>query len=144
MNLLGYPSHEWTRPLSGYVPRTFAMWTLPKGFFLIVRHHENWTQTAEAFIDRVTRHLAAIDGLVAWNDAQIRLFEQHAGETGFRIVNGFPCLVSVDHRHTVPMTLITEYPDETIYGEAFVKAHTAQKETVLAAYAAMQELLPQP
>ncbi len=33
VNLHGYPSHEWTRPLSGYVPRSFAMWTLPKGFF---------------------------------------------------------------------------------------------------------------
>ncbi|WP_333630908.1 peptidase M14, partial [Agrobacterium cavarae] len=42
VNLHGYPSHEWTRPLSGYVPRNFAMWTLPKGFFLIIRHHPDW------------------------------------------------------------------------------------------------------
>ncbi len=42
VNLHGYPSHEWTRPLSGYVPRSFAMWTLPKGFFLIIRHHASW------------------------------------------------------------------------------------------------------
>ena len=42
VNLHGYPSHEWTRPLSGYVPRNFAMWTLPKGFFLIIRHHADW------------------------------------------------------------------------------------------------------
>lgn len=142
INLHGYPSHEWTRPLSGYVPRSFAMWTLPKGFFLIIRHHASWERQAEELIDRVTKHLAAIDGLVAYNNAQIRLFEQHAGETGFRIINGFPCLVGVDDRHTVPLTLITEYPDETIYGDAFVKGHTAQMETVLASYDALQALFP--
>lgn len=142
VNLHGYPSHEWTRPLSGYVPRSFAMWTLPKGFFLIIRHHASWERQAEELIDRVTKHLAAIDGLVAYNNAQIRLFEQHAGETGFRIINGFPCLVGVDDRHTVPLTLITEYPDETIYGDAFVKGHTAQMETVLASYDALQALFP--
>ncbi len=142
VNLHGYPSHEWTRPLSGYVPRSFAMWTLPKGFFLIIRHHASWERQAEELIDRVTRHLAAIDGLVAYNNAQIRLFEQHAGETGFRIINGFPCLVGVDDRHTVPLTLITEYPDETIYGDAFVRGHTAQMETVLASYDALQALFP--
>ncbi|MBB3216627.1 hypothetical protein FHW72_001698 [Ochrobactrum sp. RC6B] len=142
VNLHGYPSHEWTRPLSGYVPRSFAMWTLPKGFFLIIRHHASWEQQAEELIDWVTKHLAAIDGLVAYNNAQIRLFEQHAGETGFRIINGFPCLVGVDDRHTVPLTLITEYPDETIYGDAFVKGHTAQMETVLASYDALQAMFP--
>jgi len=133
VNLHGYPSHEWTRPLSGYVPRTFAMWTVPKGFFLIMRHHAEWTAQAEIVIDRVSRHLAAIPGLVAYNAAQIRLFETHAGETGFRIINGFPCLISIDDRHTVPLTLITEYPDETIYGDRFALGHQVQMETVLAA-----------
>lgn len=35
VNLHGYPAHEWTRPLSGYVPEGFSRWTIPKGFFLI-------------------------------------------------------------------------------------------------------------
>ena len=35
----------------------------------------------------------------------------------------------------VPVTLITEYPDETIYGDAFRLAHTTQMNTVLAAAA---------
>jgi hypothetical protein len=141
VNLHGYPSHEWTRPLSGYVPRNFAMWTLPKGFFLIVRHHADWEKRAEALLDRVTRHLGAIPGLLDYNNRQIALYEIHAGETGFRIINGFPCLSSVDDRHTVPMTLITEYPDETIYGNDFITGHTAQMETVLSAYDAWQEIL---
>lgn len=141
VNLHGYPSHEWTRPLSGYVPRNFAMWTLPKGFFLIVRHRAGWDVQAEELLDRVTRHLAGIPGLLPYNDAQIALFETHAGETGFRIINGFPCFCGADDRHDVPLTLITEYPDETIYGDAFVAGHTAQMETVLAAYDALQAIL---
>lgn len=140
INLHGYPSHEWTRPLSGYVPRGFGMWTLPKGFFLIMRHHPNFEAHAEALLDRVTRHLGKIPGLLAYNDRQIALYEIHAGETGFRIINGFPCLSSLDDRHTVPMTLITEYPDETIYGDAFIAGHKAQMETVLSAYDAWQEI----
>jgi len=142
VNLHGYPSHEWTRPLSGYIPRNFAMWTLPKGFFLVMRFQAGWENEAEALLDKVTRHLGAIPGLLDYNDRQIALYEIHAGETGFRIINGFPCLSSVDERHSVPMTLITEYPDETIYGADFITGHTAQMETVLSAYAAWQEILP--
>lgn len=141
VNLHGYPSHEWTRPLSGYVPRGFAMWTLPKGFFLIMRHHAGWEARAEQFIDDVTRRLAAVPGLVDFNNAQIRLYETHAGDTGFRIIHGFPCLISTDQRHSVPLTLITEYPDETIYGSGFIDGHTAQMATVLAAYEAFQNCI---
>ncbi len=141
VNLHGYPAHEWTRPLSGYVPRNFAMWTLPKGFFLIARYHAGWAAQAEQLLDKVTKHLGTIPGLLDYNDRQIALYEIHAGETGFRIINGFPCLADIDDRHTVPMTLITEYPDETIYGEAFVAGHTAQMETVLSAYRAWQEIM---
>ncbi len=141
VNLHGYPAHEWTRPLSGYVPRNFAMWTLPKGFFLIARYHAGWATQAEQLLDKVTKHLGTIPGLLDYNDRQIALYEIHAGETGFRIINGFPCLADIDDRHTVPMTLITEYPDETIYGEAFVAGHTAQMETVLSAYRAWQEVM---
>ncbi|MGY5804733.1 M14 family metallopeptidase [Rhizobium sp. LEGMi12c] len=141
VNLHGYPAHEWTRPLSGYVPRNFAMWTLPKGFFLIARYHSGWATQAEQLLDKVTKHLGAIPGLLGYNDRQIALYETHAGETGFRIINGFPCLANIDDRHTVPMTLITEYPDETIYGEAFIAGHTAQMETVLSAYSAWQEIM---
>ena len=49
-------------------------------------------------------------------------------------------MISIDDRHTVPLTLITEYPDETIYDDAFIAGHTAQMETVLAAYDAIQTI----
>ena len=38
--------------------------------------------------------------------------------------------------------LLKRYPDETIYRDAFVKGHTAQMETVLASYDALQALFP--
>ncbi|MCJ8140027.1 peptidase M14 [Falsirhodobacter halotolerans] len=140
VNLHGYPAHEWTRPLSGYVPRNFAMWTIPKGFFLVLRHHADHAQAAERLIDGVTRRLADVPGLIEDNNAQIALYEVHAGETGYRMINGFPCLVHADDRHSVPLTLITEYPDETIYGAAFRAGHEAQMQTVLAAHAVWQEM----
>jgi len=141
VNLHGYPAHEWTRPFSGYVPRGFEMWTIPKGFFLIMRHHADWQRQAELLIDRVTAHLSTNRKLLDFNAEQIALFTRHAGEAGFTMVNGFPCLISVDDRHQTPLTLITEYPDETIEGDAFIDAHTAQMETVLGAYAAWQEIV---
>ena len=52
-------------------------------------------------------------------------------------------MISVDDRHDVPLTLITEYPDETIYGPEFIAGHTAQMETVIAAYDAHQKLMAQ-
>ncbi len=142
VNLHGYPSHEWTRPLSGYVPRGFEMWTIPKGFFLIMRHHADWAECSRNLIKQVTEHLMRIPGLAAFNRRQIDLYTIHAGQTGFEIINDFPCLISQDDRHTMPVTLITEYPDETIYKEAFIAGHTAQMETVLAAYEAWRELVP--
>ena len=36
---------------------------------------------------------------------------------------------------------ITEFPDQTVIGDAFRLAHTAQQAAVLAAYAAWQEIM---
>ncbi|MDO5642622.1 MAG: M14 family zinc carboxypeptidase [Paracoccus sp. (in: a-proteobacteria)] len=140
LNLHGYPAHEWTRPLSGYVPRGFATWTIPKGFFLIMRHHPGWDVPARRLMADVTTRLDDVPGLRAANDAQIALYEQHAGPSGFEILNGFPVLIAPDDRHRVPMTLITEYPDETIYDDAFRAGHRAQMAAVIAAYEALQSL----
>ncbi|HOV67729.1 MAG TPA: threonine--tRNA ligase [Methanoregulaceae archaeon] len=82
--------------------------------------------------------LAAIDGLVAWIAAQRRQFEFYAGAVEVRMVNGLPCHVSADDRGVVPVTLITEYPDETIRGDAYRRGVAVQKATVLAAYRAWQ------
>jgi len=141
VTLHGYPSHEWTRPLTGYIPRSFESWTLPKGFFLIIRYHAGWAERSRRLLEEVSAKLLAVPGLVAFNERQIQLYETHAGPLPSTIINGFPCIASEDHRHITPMTLITEYPDETIYGDAFRLAQEVQTQVVVAAYEALQKTM---
>ena len=47
--------------------------------------------------------------------------------------NGIPEHLTDNDREELPMALISEFPDETVYGDRFVFAHTVQMETVLAA-----------
>ncbi len=134
INLHGYPAHEWTRPLSGYLPRHFELWTIPKGFFLVLRHHPGWGERARHLIEGVTERLARnVPGLVEFNARQLGLFHAHALEKGFDVLNGIPVQVTETDREELPMALISEFPDETVYGDRFVFAHTVQMETVLAA-----------
>ncbi|MDA8411331.1 MAG: hypothetical protein M0001_13210 [Treponema sp.] len=141
INLHGYPSHEWTRPLTGYVPRGFASWMLPHGFYLVMRHHPGWGERAARLVELVTWRLAAVPGLRAFTESQLQLYETHTGAKGFELVNGFPCDFTEDERTSIPLRLITEYPDETIGGEAFLRGHSAQMEAVLAAYEAFQVIM---
>ncbi len=133
VNLHGYPAHEWTRPFSGYLPRGFERWSVPKGFFLIVRYHPHWAGRARAFLARLTRRLADVPGLAPFNRTQLAAYRAHAGEPAFPIYHDIPCDITEDATAATPLVLVTEFPDETIYGDVFVLAHTAQMETVLAA-----------
>jgi hypothetical protein len=133
LNLHGYPAHEWTRPFTGYLPRGFELWTIPKGFFLIIRHHPAWAGTARTLVEAVTKGLSAVPGLAEFNRRQIEICSIHSGGTPYEIINDVPCLLTSDERHPTPLTLITEFPDETIYGEAYRFAHTVQMATVIAA-----------
>lgn len=140
INLHGYPAHEWTRPLSGYVPRGFELWTIPKGFFLILRHHPGWQAQGRALLEHVSAALLKVAGLPAYNARQMALYERHAGELPFEVIHGSACSQSETTRPGAPITLITEFPDETVDGEPFRFAHTVQMETVLAAVSAWQGL----
>lgn len=131
MSLHGYPAHEWTRPLTGYVPPGFETWTIPKGFFLILRHHAG--RDGMAFMQALTAQLAASSDLAEFNARQLATWSRHAGEVPFPVLNGIPCMIIEDHRSTVPFTLVTEFPDQTVYGDAFRLAHTTQMRAVLAA-----------
>ncbi|WP_370868911.1 peptidase M14 [Polaromonas sp.] len=140
INLHGYPAHEWTRPLCGYVPRGFELWTIPKGFFLILRHHPGWQAQGRALLEQVSAALLKVDGLPAYNTRQMALYERHAGELPFEVINGTACTQSESTRPGAPVTLITEFPDETVADERFRFAHTVQMATVLAAVSAWQRL----
>jgi len=140
INLHGYPSHEWTRPLSGYVPNGFDMWTIPKGFFLILRHNgeDKWLRYTEKFLQFVTAKLSQIPELIDSNQKQTELYTQYAGEMSLRLIHGIPCMITQVQNPDVPVQLVTEYPDETLYEDAFIIAHQIQAATVLAAYEAHQ------
>jgi hypothetical protein len=140
VNLHGYPAHEWTRPFTGYVPRGFEHWTIPKGFFLILRHHPDWAGPGRALLEAVAQRLSAVPGLAAFNRRQTEVCAAHGGRSPGCVIADIPCLVGPDARSPVPLTLITEFPDETVLGDAFVFAHTVQMETALAAAAAHAEL----
>lgn len=140
LNLHGYPAHEWTRPWSGYLPQGFELWTVPKGFFLILRHHAGWQAEARALLEQVCGALAGVPGLAGFNARQLALYQRHTGSVPFEVIGGIPCSVSEVDRPGAPVTLITEFPDETIQGDAFRFAHTVQMQTVLAAVRAWQTL----
>jgi hypothetical protein len=140
VNLHGYPAHEWTRPLSGYLPQGFELWTIPKGFFLILRHHTGWQGEARALIEQVSAALLQVPGLAEYNARQLALYERHAGAAPFEVLHGTACAVSQVDRPGAAITLITEFPDETIHGDAFRFAHTVQMEAALAAVRSWQSL----
>jgi len=138
VNLHGYPAHEWTRPFTGYVPRGFGAWMLPKGAFLILRHHPGLEAGADLIIDAVARRLAAVPGIAALNADQLARHQAHAGAPAAPVRHGIVCDVMADARSPAAFTLITEMPDETVAGDLFVLLQTAQTEAVLAAVEAMR------
>ncbi|MFC0180779.1 hypothetical protein [Thorsellia kenyensis] len=140
INMHGYPSHEWTRPLSGYIPRGFSLWTIPKGMFLIVRYHRGYERIANELLDKVTLRLATNNEIMAFNKAQISMYENYAGKMPFEFKNGFPFIISEDNRSIFPITFITEYPDETLQGEAYMNAHKAQSFACEAIYSEWQTI----
>ncbi|MDP5255376.1 MULTISPECIES: peptidase M14 [unclassified Vibrio] len=144
INLHGYPAHEWVRPLSGYIPAGFADWTIPKGFFVIVRYQAHYSHLALAFIEYLTHQLAQNNALLAFNHAQLTAFQRHGGESPFTFINRIPCLLQkVADDALTPLQLITEFPDESIDGEAFCFGHQVQSDVVIKAYHAFQHCMNQ-
>ena len=94
LNLHGYPAHEWTRPLTGYLPKGYELWTLPKGFFLIINHHPGWKKRAFAMMEEITAALSADRKLVAFNARQIEIAFAHMRRKPFEVMNGFPYLIA--------------------------------------------------
>lgn len=140
VNLHGYPCHEWIRPLSGYIPRNFALWTLPKGFFVVFRFKQGWEHASRELAHEVTQALSSVDGAAALNEEQVALYRKHAGELDFEIINGIPCSFTCYPNADFCVELITEHPDETIYDGDFRLGQELQKITVVSAYTAWQSI----
>lgn len=75
------------------------------------------------------------------NGLQIKLHRQHAGEPGFETINGIPCFFALYPNATFEVELVTEYPDETVYGDDFKLGNQMQMDTVLGTYEAWQVLM---
>jgi hypothetical protein len=133
LNLHGYPSHEWTRPLTGYAPPRFSAWAIPRGYFLIAHHAPGLSEQAHAFLRALAEAAAAVPGLRDYNERHLATYFAHTGTRPDLIHDSVPCLISETASPDVPLTVITEYPDETIYDDAFRLAHDVQTATVLAA-----------
>jgi hypothetical protein len=140
LNLHGYPSHEWTRPMSGYLPRGFEMWTIPKGFFLILCAHPGWETVGETLMDEVARKLSADESLVVFNAKQLACVKIHMPEAPFEVRYGIPCIRQMSEYYQAPLTIITEATDETVYGQDFIDAQRTQTNTVLYAVEAYRRL----
>ncbi|CAJ50043.1 conserved hypothetical protein, partial [Bordetella avium 197N] len=141
INLHGYPSHEWTRPLRGYLPRGFESWTLPKGFFWVLQYHPGWAGQAQRLAKTATAKLAqAVPALAGFNRSQRARRAVYAASDNWPLFNGIPVMLRESGRELAPVSLITEFPDETLYGAAYRFAHTVQMHTVLAATAAWREI----
>jgi len=140
LNLHGYPAHEWTRPLTGYIPKNFDLWSIPKGFFLIMRYQPGFASVARALIETVTCALGKVPTLVDYNQAQISCYEIHNQTKEFEVIQGFPVMFTESEQLVCPLTLITEFPDESIQGERFVLGQEAQRVTVLTALQALDTL----
>jgi hypothetical protein len=145
LNLHGYPAHEWNRPLTGYLARGFEAWSMPKGFYLILYHPPGRRAAAEAFLQELTARLSSVPGLLEFNRSQLAVWQAHAGHAPEPIYNSIPCTINESTQFPAPYTLITEYPDETIYDDAFRLGHSVQCATVLEAVALYQSgMLPLP
>jgi hypothetical protein len=145
INLHGYPAHEWNRPLTGYIPRGFEKWMMPLGFYLILHHPKGRQDQARAFLEALTARVMRVPGLAALNASQLAAAAAHAGQAREPVINGIHCVLTEADDAPVPYTLITEYPDETIYGDDFRLGHAVQTATVLEAAALYRAgALPQP
>jgi hypothetical protein len=139
MNLHGYPAHEWNRPLTGYVTRGFDAWSMPKGFYLILHHLPGLRDEAVRFLQALTQRISRVPGLRDYNESQLAAWTAHAGVAPEPVYNGIFCTITESAHFPLPFTLITEYPDETIYDDAFRLGHTVQMTTVLQAASLYRE-----
>ena len=130
LSLHGYPAHEWTRPFTGYVPRGFTLWSLPKGFFLIVRYQAAYKDLALRWLEALTESISQLPGVAEFNRMQLKRYESYLGSGGFELKHGIACILSQNDQQNVGVKLVTEFPDETIVGEEFAFAQQVQTDTV--------------
>ncbi|GAA3994485.1 M14 family metallopeptidase [Deinococcus rubellus] len=135
LNLHGYPAHEWVRPYSGYAPFGFESWALPAGFLTIIWYHPDHQQKARRLANAIATRLVTLDDVVKHAARACRAGAAHSGPPHYELIGGLPFLLAEHSGALCPLTVITEAPDETIYGQRFamfVHAHQAVCEAAIA------------
>lgn len=84
-------------------------------------------------MEQITADLSKIPELVIFNRQSQAAHRAHVGDGGYELINGFPCFFQERSQTLAPLMLLTEYPDISIWGEAYRLAHLTQMETTLSA-----------
>ena len=135
LNLHGYPAHEWVRPYSGYAPFGFESWALPAGFMTIVWYHSGLAEEARKLAHAIAGRLRQLPDVAEHAARACRANASHSAQPHYELIQGLPFMVSEQPAALCPLTVITEAPDETVYGEMFrmfVRAHLAVCEAAVA------------
>jgi hypothetical protein len=131
LNLHGYPAHEWTRPYSGYAPQGFESWAVPMGAMVIVVHDSPQKALAQELAAIIAKDLATDDEIYQVTQKALRQRAPHVLKDPFELIEGMPFIFwerdarsvarpippNLEEQGTI--TVITEMPDETIYGQRF-------------------------
>ncbi|AFZ69368.1 M14 family zinc carboxypeptidase [Deinococcus peraridilitoris] len=126
LNLHGYPAHEWVRPYSGYAPHGFESWALPAGFLTIIWYWPGHQAQARALAEVIAGQLKEQPDIARHAERASHISSTHLLQPHYELIHGLPFILSEQPAALCPLTVITEAPDETIYGELFrmfVKAH---------------------
>lgn len=133
LNLHGYPAHEWTRPLSGYVPKGFANWTIPKGYFIICIYRPEYKTLAHVLTQAAIAAIANHPAQLRNNRIMLQRYLDCVGTANFSIAHdAIPYTLTVEEDLDYPVEIIIEAADETVYGEHFRIAHESHFRVVLA------------
>ena len=135
LNLHGYPAHEWVRPYSGYAPFGFESWALPAGFMTIVWYHPGLESQAQLLAHAIAIRLQQLPDVIEHAALACRTNAAHSIHPHYELIQGLPFILAEQPGALCPLTVITEAPDETVYGEQFkmfVRAHLAVCEASVA------------
>lgn len=135
LNLHGYPSHEWVRPYTGYAPRGFEAWSLPMGVLMVLHYTPAQKTTALELGEAIATALGQKAPLCRLTTDALRRREAHSHHQPYTIIGGFPFLLwEKEAEGNPPIEVITEMPDETVYGPQFellVEAQVLVGQTVI-------------
>ena len=65
------------------------MWTIPKGFSLILRYKLGWRERGNVLLDAIISELSTYEPIVSLNRAQLARYKRYVSEFSFEVRNDF-------------------------------------------------------